>query len=204
MSTHRSRLRTSTAVQSFAHLLGLQRPAAAEPTEDERTTGDDETARAAEGDEKDCPECEGSGETNGGEDCEACGGTGKVSVKRGKKARKAETDETCEEEDSDDEGMARAARAGRAFERARCAAIFASPQAAGRPDLAAHMAFNTRLSAQASIDMIAATTAGGVARPARAARPRVDGLAHGGAPQSGAQSVAAQIVAAGKKRRGEA
>lgn len=50
---------------------------------------------------------------------------------------------------------------GRRAERKRCAAIFGSKHAAGRPDMAAHLAFNTRMSAREAIDTLA--TMGAVA-----------------------------------------
>lgn len=68
----------------------------------------------------------------------------------GKKSKRANA--------SDDEADTRSA--GRKAERARGAAIFASPAAALRPDMAAHLAFQTNLSTRAAIDTLAATAAG--------------------------------------------
>lgn len=77
---------------------------------------------------------------------------------KGKKAksRRAEDDDEDAEEDEN-----RDVKKGRRAERKRCAAIFGSKHAAGRPDMAAHLAFNTRMSAREAIDTLA--TVGAVA-----------------------------------------
>lgn len=61
---------------------------------------------------------------------------------------------------------AKAFRDGRAAERARCAAIFASPAAAGRPDLAATLAFSTSQTSAEAVAVLTAASAG--APPPRA------------------------------------
>lgn len=76
-------------------------------------------------------------DTNPGDDNTTPSGRGRA---RGDDDADAEGDEE-DEEDNDDPN----ARASRARERARCAAIFATKAAADRPDLAAHLAFNTSL-----------------------------------------------------------
>lgn len=66
------------------------------------------------------------------------------------------------DESAEDETETAEARAARARERARCAAIFASPVSAGRVPLAARLAFTTTLPAKAVIGIL------GDAEPARA------------------------------------
>lgn len=75
---------------------------------------------------------------------------------------------------SDDDDAADTRAAGRKAERARGAAIFASPAAALRPDLAAHLAFKTNLSTRAAVDTLAAMAAG---EPDARAAARRRGLA---------------------------
>jgi len=89
--------------------------------------------------------------------------------KKGKKAKKAETDDDDDDADAEDEDIeepedeteAKGFRAGRLAERRRCAAIFSSPAAAGRPDLAATLAFSTRQSSAEAIAVLTAATATG-------------------------------------------
>ncbi len=69
----------------------------------------------------------------------------------GKKSRRAKV-----ADDKDEDTRA----AGRKAERARGSAIFASPAAALRPDMAAHLAFHTNLSTRAAVDTLAAMAAG--------------------------------------------
>jgi hypothetical protein len=191
-------LRTATAATPFAHLLGIQAKKATrveddKPEEDAEEPEEDDTSAAAPGAETDDDDT--TEEDKDG--------------KKGKKAKKAKAsdDEECAEEDDEDEDVAKAAKAGRAFERARCEAIFAAPEATGRPHVAAHLAFKTNMSPRAAIDLMSATAVGAIAElstgRARQARPRVD-LGDGGAPAPQALTTAQQIVLAGKKRRGEA
>lgn len=75
-------------------------------------------------------------------------------------------DETSDDDDTDSEmrGQGPMAKA-RLRERARCAAIFAHPKAAENPDLAAHLAFNTRMTRIEAVGALArggATKAGSV------------------------------------------
>lgn len=89
---------------------------------------------------------------------------------KGKKAksRRAEEDDDADAEEDDEN---RDVKKGRRAERKRCAAIFGSKHAAGRPDMAAHLAFNTRMSASEAIGTLA--TMGAVA-PAKAVRVSLD------------------------------
>jgi hypothetical protein len=186
----------------FAHLLNPKRSRAEEPKEDPE--GDEEDGDA-------CDACDGAGEIDG-EECDDCNGTGKKPEDDGKKSKKSkkskraedEDDERAEDEDDDDEEKAQACRNGRAFERARCETIFSSAAAGSRPDLAAHLAFETDMGATKAVKFLERAASGAHATdPRRAARPRVD-LTESPAPaRSGPGGLAAQIVAAGKKRRGE-
>jgi hypothetical protein len=201
----RARLAAGAARGVFAHLLGA---GAGSPRAEEKEDKDPKDQNDPKGEAKeDCPECDGTGEAEDGETCESCDGTGERDGKRSKKA-KAEEDEEAEEEDDDDEAIRKACRAGRSFERMRCAAIFAAKSAGARPDVAAHLAFTTKMSAKAAIALMDATVSGGAAPTAgRAPRPRVVIGSDGGpgpADPASPQGMAAKILAAGKKARGEA
>jgi hypothetical protein len=64
-------------------------------------------------------------------------------------------------------------KAARGRERARCAAIFGSKAAGSRPDVAAHLAFNTSMSAREAIGMLGAFAAGGAPVASAPAQPHV-------------------------------
>lgn len=108
-----------------------------------------------------------------------------------------------EEEDMKASGVTGRARA---RERRRCAAIFLSPHAAGAAHLAAHFAFNTRMTRGQAIQALAASVAamgsrkpGLDARMDRAAIPVV-GSGAGGAAMTPGQSILASLAKArGKK-----
>lgn len=70
------------------------------------------------------------------------------------KGRKAEEDKRDEDAEDDDEN--KDVKKGRRAERKRCARIFGSKAAAGRPDMAAHLAFNTRMSSSEAISTLKA------------------------------------------------
>jgi hypothetical protein len=116
--------------------------------------------------------------------------------------------------DADDGDESDKEKAARARERARCAAIFGSKAAASRPDVAAHLAFNTSMSATEAIGMLGAFAAGGApaasAKPGKSLASRMAKVPDqnvgtgGAAAPSGPQGAAAMIISAGKKRRGEA
>lgn len=87
-------------------------------------------------------------------------------------------------------------------ERARCAAIFQCKEAALRPDVAAHLAFNTDHTAKAAIDLLkvtasAASPKGGnlASRMANIPTPKVGASA----PDTAKPSLAANIVASYNK-----
>lgn len=139
---------------SFAHLLGLNIAAKA--------------SRAAEEEEED-QNAEEESENEEDDD---------KSSKKSKKAKKAneddpdaEDDDPDAEDDEDDpdaedddddpdaeeeEDENKDVKKGRKAERQRCAAIFSSKHAAGRPDLAATLAFTTRLTAKEAIRVMRA------------------------------------------------
>lgn len=115
-----------------------------------------------------------------------------------KKAKKAEEDEDDKE------------KAARVNERARCAAIFKCAAAGTRPDVAAHLAFNTSMPSAEAIGMLETFAMGGAPQPSSLAsrmagvRPQNVGAGAAAAPAAGSDAaVTAQIIAAGKIRRGE-
>lgn len=136
---------------SFAHLLGLTKAAKASREAEEEE--DDQKAEEEDENEDD-----------------------DKSSKKSKKAKKAEDDDPDAEdddpdaedddpdaEDDDDDPDAeeeedenKDVKKGRKAERQRCAAIFSSKHAAGRPDLAATLAFTTKLSANEAIRVMRA------------------------------------------------
>ena len=84
------------------------------------------------------------------------------------------------DKDKDDEDAKKAEKKaearGHKAEKARCAAIFASPEAANNIQLAAHLAFNTSLSATKAIDALKTASAGPQRlhhRMAAAPQPRI-------------------------------
>ncbi|MDC9598736.1 hypothetical protein [Xenorhabdus anantnagensis] len=82
--------------------------------------------------------------------------------KEGKKAKKAKSEDDDDnpdaEEDEDDENAEEDedVKKGQRAERKRCAQIFGSKYAAGRPDMAAHLALNTGMSASEAISTLKA------------------------------------------------
>jgi hypothetical protein len=191
-----------TSALGFAHLLGLPAAAAArvdddkddkkDPGADDGDDGDD--AKADESDKDDKKDAK-TGADDGQEPDDE---------KNESKAKsKAAAEDGDDEDDSDKE------KAARQTERARCAAIFASPAAATRPDMAAHLAFNTGMSSKAAVEMLGAIAAGGAAPRGLASRmastsiPNVGASAPAGKQATGAAGAASMIIEAGKKRRGE-
>jgi len=129
------------------------------------------------------------------------------------KAKKSKKADKSGDENSEDEKENKSAKAATKAERARCAAIFRCAAAGVRPDAAAHMAFDTDMSANAAISMLSVVASGGASRPGSLASrmtsvavPNVgsDGGATPDGNSNSAQSVADKIIAAGKKRRNEA
>lgn len=191
----------------FAHLLGI---GAARADDDEESKSKAKKAEDDdEEDKKDAKKAEGDDGDDEKEDKDAKkakkaedgGDPDKDDEKKGRKSKKAEDDE-------DDEGDKE--KAARTSERARCAAIFRCASAGNRPDLAAHMAFNTGMNSADAIAMLDAAAAGSPKLSPLASRmnsvktqnPGADDVAPPAA--SSAQGVANRIIAAGKARRGEA
>ncbi|WP_372396910.1 hypothetical protein ABMY26_22735 [Azospirillum sp. HJ39] len=84
----------------------------------------------------------------------------------------APQDEDQEKPAPGDEPEANGQQAAAPGERERCAAIFAAPAAAGRVQLAAHLAFNTDLTVEAACAALEAAPAGAsVPAPAPAGNP---------------------------------
>lgn len=187
----------------FAHLLGLSpKSKRAENEEDEkkdlrRAEEDDESAE-----DEDIPEKEREEDTEDGEEDDK-------KAKKAKKARKAtkaeddeEDDEELEEDEEDKEQAARRA------ERSRCAAIFRCASAGVRPDMAAHLAFETGMSAKKAIAMLDVAAAGAQRRSPLSERmaglknPAVGSGSAEAPDASSPKGVAAMINAAAEKARG--
>lgn len=143
----------------FAHLLGLKKKASEEEDDDKEKSKKAKSRRAEEErDDKEDAEEEDDREDMEDDDREPDAEDDDDDKEKGKKAksRRAEEDDEDAEEDEN-----RDVKKGRRAERKRCAAIFGSKHSAGRPDMAAHLAFNTRMSAREAIDTLA--TVGAVA-----------------------------------------
>ncbi|EMY0058021.1 hypothetical protein [Providencia rettgeri] len=149
---------------TFAHLIG--RKAKATEEDDEKTrkakgrrVEDDDEEENAENDD---PESEDQDDEKEGR---------KAKKAKSKKAEDddedpdAEDDENAEgdDEDAGDDEDNKDVKKGRRAERKRCARIFGSKAAAARPDMAAHLAFNTNLSSSEAISTLKAM--GGVSAP---------------------------------------
>lgn len=140
---------------TFAHLIG--RKAKATEEEDEKTRKA-KGRRAEDDDEEESADPE-SEEQDGEEKGR------KAKKAKSKKAENDEDDPDAEEDDENAEGDDEDAeddednkdvKKGRRAERKRCARIFGSKAAAGRPDIAAHLAFNTRMSSSEAISTLKA------------------------------------------------
>lgn len=142
---------------TFAHLIGLGKKARASE-EDENKKVRKAKGRKAEKDERD----EDAEDDEDREDAEE-----QDDEKQGRKAKKAEGDDDDpdaeddedaegDDEDAEDDDENKDVKKGRRAERKRCARIFGSKAAAGRPDMAAHLAFNTRMSSSEAISTLKA------------------------------------------------
>ena len=192
-----SKIAKMVASLSFAHLLGQPAGAKAEDGGDE----DDKKQRTDESDEDYAKRMEEEEDEKKKEDARRAEEEEKEEKKKeeeAKKARKAEEDEDDKE------------KAARVNERARCASIFKSAAAATRPDVAAHRAFHTSRPSAEAISMLETFAIGGAPQPSSLASrmanvktPNV-GAGAAAAPAAGSDAaVTAQIIAAGKIRRGE-
>lgn len=148
---------------TFAHLIGLGKKArASEEDEDKKVRK--AKGRKAEEDEHD-EDAEGDEDREGAEDQDD-----EKQGRKAKKAKKAEGDDDDPDADDDDDDAGaegddedaegdddnKDVKKGRRAERKRCARIFGSKAAAGRPDMAAHLAFNTRMSSSEAISTLKA------------------------------------------------
>lgn len=140
---------------SFMHLIGRN----AKASEDENDKARKAKARKAEDDERDENAEDDESEAEDQDD-------EKENGKKGKKAKKAEGDDDDpdaeeedaegDDEDAEDDDDNKDVKKGRRAEQKRCARIFGSKAAAGRPDMAAHLAFNTRMSSSEAISTLKA------------------------------------------------
>jgi len=215
---------------SFAHLLPLTVGASARAEDDDEKDkgpdaendedgedGDDKKpagrkAKKARADDQGNDDGEDDG-TEDDDDPDAKDDDGEDDDKKpaGKKAKKARADDGDDDSDDDKEDGP-SARAGAMRERRRCAAIFGSRHAAGRPDLAAHLAFNTNMSVAEAIGTMK-TLVDGEKAGARGARSSladrmqaesVPNPGHGAsAAPTGAKGLAAAMIAASKKAYGK-
>ena len=182
----------------------------------------DKDARRAEGDDKD-PEDKDDKDKDArraeGDDKDPEDKDDKDKEAKGKGARA--DDEGDDGESGDDEGddesddtdmRKKGSKSARLRERARCAAIFGDAAAGKNPALAARLAFNTSLPRSQAIACLQDGSALTAAAPrrasldermARVAAPKV-GASDPSPARPGGASLSDQIIAAGKRRRGEA
>lgn len=193
-----SKIAKMVASLSFAHLLGMPAGAKADGGEED----DDKKQRTDESDEDYAQRMEDEEEEEKKkEDARKAEEEEKEEKKKEEEAKKAKK----AEEDEDDKE-----KAARVNERARCASIFKCAAAATRPDVAAHLAFNTSMPSAEAIGMLETFAMGGAPQPSSLASrmatvktPNV-GAGAAAAPAAGSDAaVTAQIIAAGKARRGE-
>ena len=192
-------------VASFAHLLGISAKKAEDDDkkdyekdenqmeeDDEKDKKKDAKKKADDGDDEDA---KAEDQDSDGEDEENL-----------KKKAKGKADKENEEDDDLDDKKEKAIRNA---ERARCRAIFTSKSAGIRPDMAAHLAFETDLDVHAAVGLLEVSAQGHNPRQSLSARmaeidlPKI-GTAGGKEPDpKSPQGIAAMIVEARKKRRGE-
>ncbi|EAQ6361900.1 hypothetical protein F8606_21770 [Salmonella enterica] len=140
-------------LKNFAHLLGRSARASEEDDEKESRKAksgraeDDEKNKSSEEDENDKDAEEDDKEENASED----------------NGDENDGDENTGEDDGDDQESP-SVKKGRRAERARCAAIFACREASFRPDMAAHLAFNTSMSAREAVSLMKTMGTQGVRR----------------------------------------
>lgn len=151
----------------FAHLMGFKKKAS-EDEDDDKEKGKKAKSRRAEeerDDEEDAEEEDDREDMEDDDDSDPDAEEDDDKAK-GKKAksRRAEEDDDADAEEDDEN---RDVKKGRRAERKRCAAIFGSKHAAGRPDMAAHLAFSTRMSASEAIGTLATMGAVAPVKPAR-------------------------------------
>ena len=152
------------STSSFAHLLGLGSANAGKSkaeTEDERVKREEQEREDAKKAGKDGGKAKAEGDDNKPDD-QGEDESDEDYKERKRKEQEEDDEKAADEEDEKDEKDAKS-KASRMRERARCAAIFASPAAGLRPDLAAHFAFNTNLSRKDAVSTLAVSAQGGAA-----------------------------------------
>ncbi|WP_272574169.1 hypothetical protein [Providencia sp. PROV259] len=144
---------------TFAHLIG--RKAKATEEDDEKTrkskgrrVEDDDEEENAENDD---PESEDQDDEKEGRKAK------KAKSKKAEDDDDEDPDAEDDDEDAEDDEDNKDVKKGRRAERKRCARIFGSKAAAARPDMAAHLAFNTNLSSSEAISTLKAM--GGISAP---------------------------------------
>lgn len=197
------------AAGMFAHLLGLSAKKAEE--DDDRKQRDDESDEdyAKRMEEKDKEEEAKRAEEEKKEEEAKRAEEEKKKEEEAKKAEEEDDEADAEDKEEDEEKEARKGRAksARERERARCAAIFAAASAGVRPDMAAHLAFNTGMKRTEAIALLDAAAAGGAPRNSLSSRmssvktPNV-GASTPATPAAGSPAgTAAQMVAVYNKLR---
>ncbi|AQS88264.1 hypothetical protein AA101099_1780 [Neoasaia chiangmaiensis NBRC 101099] len=153
---------------SFAHLIGTGARAArrAKRAEDRDDDQEDDDAPGADDDDDgtDAKSAKGKrakeGDETSDDDADDDGSDDEPKSRKTARGKRADDDgDDADDDDADDEEDPKA-RAARKRERARCAAIFGSKSAGKRPDLAAHLAFNTSLPRREAVSLLKAAAAG--------------------------------------------
>ncbi|MEY0976928.1 hypothetical protein AB7196_13335 [Providencia rettgeri] len=144
---------------TFAHLIGRKAKAT---EEDDEKTRKAKGRRVEDGDEEenaenDDPESEDQDDEKEGRKAK------KAKSKKAEDDDDEDPDAEDDEEDAEDDEDNKDVKKGRRAERKRCARIFGSKAAAARPDMAAHLAFNTNLSSSEAISTLKAM--GGISAP---------------------------------------
>lgn len=126
------------SLSKFAHLLGISAKASEEEEEDKKVQKAEDDEKEDKNDEdKEDPESKKSNKVEDEQDDTS-----------------AEEDDSSDDDEDEDEDEKDDAKKARAAENKRCAAIFASSHAARNVGLAAHLAFETRVSAAEAIKMM--------------------------------------------------
>ncbi|NNM70179.1 MAG: hypothetical protein HKM00_09510 [Gallionella sp.] len=204
---------------SFAHLLGIGRVVAEDQTDDEKKQGADESdedyakrmKKLEEDDQKKSAKAKADDDSQDDDDekKQRPDESDEDYAKRMKKMEEEGDDAEADDTDEEMKGKGTAAAA-RSRERARCSAIFASSAAAARPDVAAHLAFNTTMSRKEAVGLLNSVAAGGASKGSALAsrmtsiKLPIVGSDNASAPAAGsAASIAQQIIAAAAKARGD-
>ena len=145
---------------TFAHLLGLGPANAGKPRAEET---DDERVKREEQEREDAKKAGKSSGKTKAEDDEKPDDQGEDESDEDYKERKKREQEEAEDEEDDEDEKDAKKKAARMRERARCMAIFASPAAGVRPDLAAHFAFATNLNRRDAVATLEVAAQGGAA-----------------------------------------